>query len=114
MKPYRAGARACPHGGSLDLRGPCTRPAGRRLLFTWLILDELHSTNLAVRRNWRRRGAARAMLGGVLDTAERAGATVPLWTFDGPTSRPGGCTGVLASRWRGPDPTTTPSLARMR
>ena len=40
----------------------------------WLIFDELHINNLAVRPAWRRRGAARALIRHVLAEAPQLGA----------------------------------------
>jgi ribosomal-protein-alanine N-acetyltransferase len=40
-------------------------------LCLWEVTDELHITNIAVHPTFRRRGIARALLGGVLDDARR-------------------------------------------
>ena len=41
----------------------------------WLIFDELHINTLAVRSEWRQRGAARQLLAFALETATKAGAS---------------------------------------
>lgn len=40
----------------------------------WLVLDELHINNFAIRASWRHQGLGRALLGHVLEAAARAGA----------------------------------------
>ena len=54
------------------VRGPVERVAG--YCSSWLVSDELHINNLAVRPEWRRQGAARSLLIHVLSEAHRLGA----------------------------------------
>ena len=42
-------------------------------LCLWEVGDEIHITNIAVDRAWRRRGIARDLLGEILDNARRRG-----------------------------------------
>jgi ribosomal-protein-alanine N-acetyltransferase len=60
----------------------------------WLVLDEIHINNLAVRDDFRGKGVGTLLLEHVIQAGASRGA--------GRTPRPGGCTNGSASRWRRP------------
>ena len=81
----------------------------------WLVLDEVHINNLAVRGDFRGRGVGTALLehvhSGTVRTGARSGRR---WRFGARTRLPGGCTSGWASRSRRPGRIITSAHPKMR
>ena len=59
-------------------RGSGSAPRVLGYLCLWEISPEIHITNIAVHREWRRRGIARSLLGAILEDARRRHLTTAL------------------------------------
>ena len=114
-------ARRCTCASSRTRTCPSCTCSGRRrqglsrFCSFWLVLDEIHINNLAVRRDFQGQGLGTALLEHVLSRpVQAAEPSAQRWKSAGRMPPPGGSTSVWGSRWPPPGRIITSAHPRMR